>query len=243
MSGCQRKGSGARDRLPARARAPRSATMPWPFDFQGREIRGRRGETSGGGAHGRRRTGAAGNEGGRAARPLLRHGRLPGMPRRDRRPRQSARLHDQARPAAARCGANPISRPAADLPPATEQPIADEEVLTPDVLVLGGGAGGLNAAATAARAGARVLLVDERPQPGGQYYKQPLDIAGRAALADDAQFAGGRALIAEARGRRRRLPRGRAAVGRVRAARSHDLRRPGEPSLPAAAADRGGRRL
>lgn len=85
-----------------------------------------------------------------------------------------------------------------DLPPMTGQPIADEEVLTPDVLVLGGGAGGLNAATTAARAGARVLLVDERPQPGGQYYKQPLDIVGPAALADDAQFAGGRALIAAA---------------------------------------------
>jgi NADPH-dependent 2,4-dienoyl-CoA reductase/sulfur reductase-like enzyme len=66
--------------------------------------------------------------------------------------------------------------------------------LTPDILVLGGGAGGLNAATTAARTGARVLLVDERPQPGGQYYKQPL----RAGLADDAQFAGGRALIAKA---------------------------------------------
>jgi NADPH-dependent 2,4-dienoyl-CoA reductase/sulfur reductase-like enzyme len=85
-----------------------------------------------------------------------------------------------------------------DLPPMTEHPFADDEVLTPDVLVLGSGAGGLNAAATAARAGARVLLVDERPQPGGQYYKQPLDITGNTALADDAQFAGGRALIAEA---------------------------------------------
>jgi len=74
-----------------------------------------------------------------------------------------------------------------------------EEVLTPDVLVLGGGAGGLNAATAAARAGAHVLLVDERPQDGGQYYKQPLDLGGRAALPDDAQFAGGRALIAEAK--------------------------------------------
>ena len=82
----------------------------------------------------------------------------------------------------------------ADLPPPTEHPTGDEEILTPDILVLGGGAGGLNAATAAARAGARVLLVDERPQPGGQYYKQPL----RAGLADDAQFAGGRALIAKA---------------------------------------------
>ena len=65
-------------------------------------------------------------------------------------------------------------------------------VLTPDILVVGGGAGGLAAAATAARTGADVLLVDERPTLGGQFYKQPA-FPGR----DDAQFAGGRALIAE----------------------------------------------
>jgi NADPH-dependent 2,4-dienoyl-CoA reductase/sulfur reductase-like enzyme len=81
-----------------------------------------------------------------------------------------------------------------DPPPPTGHVPADDEVLTPDILVLGGGAGGLNAAIAAARAGAGVLLVDERPQAGGQYYKQPL----RAALPDDAQFAGGRTLIATA---------------------------------------------
>jgi NADPH-dependent 2,4-dienoyl-CoA reductase/sulfur reductase-like enzyme len=86
-----------------------------------------------------------------------------------------------------------------DLPPRATPLAESAETLTPDVLVIGGGAGGLNAAAVAARAGARVLLVDERPQPGGQYYKQPLDVGGgRAAIADDAQFAGGRALIAAA---------------------------------------------
>ena len=47
--------------------------------------------------------------------------------------------------------------------------------LEPDVLVIGGGAGGLAAAAAAAEAGAGVLLVDERPKLGGQYYKQPSD--------------------------------------------------------------------
>src|SRR5262249_48783558 len=41
--------------------------------------------------------------------------------------------------------------------------------LEPDILVIGGGAGGLNAARAAAQAGARVLLVDERPMPGGQF--------------------------------------------------------------------------
>ncbi len=70
---------------------------------------------------------------------------------------------------------------------------------TPDILVLGGGAGGLNAATAAARAGAKVLLVDERPEPGGQFYKQPLAIPALAEeIAGDGQFAGGRALIAEA---------------------------------------------
>ena len=75
--------------------------------------------------------------------------------------------------------------------------------LEPDILVVGGGAGGLNAARSAALAGARVLLVDERPLPGGQYYKQPLPIPALAEEnASDPQFAGGRALIdaAEAAG-------------------------------------------
>ena len=51
----------------------------------------------------------------------------------------------------------------------------DLPVLGPDVLVIGGGAGGLTAATTAAAAGARVMLIDERPQLGGQFYKQPAD--------------------------------------------------------------------
>jgi thioredoxin reductase len=71
------------------------------------------------------------------------------------------------------------------------------EILAPDVLALGGGAGGLNAATAAARAGASVLLVDERPVAGGQFYKQRLDAIGLTkVMSDDAQFSGGRALIA-----------------------------------------------
>lgn len=72
-------------------------------------------------------------------------------------------------------------------------------VLAPDILVVGGGAGGLNAARSAAQAGVQVLLVDERPLPGGQYYKQPLPIPALAEEhASDPQFADGRALIAAA---------------------------------------------
>jgi thioredoxin reductase len=66
----------------------------------------------------------------------------------------------------------------------------------PDVLVIGGGAGGLSAARCPALAGAKVILADDRPLPGEQYYKQPLPIAALAREhASDGQFAGGRALI------------------------------------------------
>ncbi|MEM7566066.1 MAG: 2Fe-2S iron-sulfur cluster-binding protein [Pseudomonadota bacterium] len=61
-----------------------------------------------------------------------------------------------------------------------------------DVLVLGGGAGGLSAARSAAEAGAKVLLLDERKRLGGQYYKQPAEL-GRAPL--DTQQGEGRRLI------------------------------------------------
>jgi NADPH-dependent 2,4-dienoyl-CoA reductase/sulfur reductase-like enzyme len=84
------------------------------------------------------------------------------------------------------------------LPSAVSEP-RWAEILEPDILVLGGGAAGLNAATAAACAGAKVLLVDERPEPGGQFYKQPLPIPALAEeIAGDGQFAGGRALIAGA---------------------------------------------
>ena len=78
-----------------------------------------------------------------------------------------------------------------------DQPAA---TLEPDLLVLGGGAGGLNAATIAAKAGAKVLLVDERPMAGGQFYKQRHEASEIASgLPDDVQFAGGRRLITRAR--------------------------------------------
>ena len=40
-----------------------------------------------------------------------------------------------------------------------------------DVIVVGGGPGGLAAAAHAAEAGARVFLVDRGPRPGGQIWR------------------------------------------------------------------------
>lgn len=44
--------------------------------------------------------------------------------------------------------------------------------LAPELLVIGGGAAGLAAATAAARAGVEVILADERPAAGGQFYKQ-----------------------------------------------------------------------
>jgi NADPH-dependent 2,4-dienoyl-CoA reductase/sulfur reductase-like enzyme len=70
----------------------------------------------------------------------------------------------------------------------------------PDILVVGAGAGGLAAAAVAAEAGARVLVLDERSKPGGQYFKQPgPGLDSRPGTPDDGQFAAGRRLIARAR--------------------------------------------
>lgn len=46
------------------------------------------------------------------------------------------------------------------------------QTLTPEVLVIGGGAAGLAAATALRRYGVDVVLVDERPTPGGQYFKQ-----------------------------------------------------------------------
>ncbi len=71
------------------------------------------------------------------------------------------------------------------------EPIA----LEPDVLVVGAGPGGLAAAAAAAEAGARVLLVDERPKLGGQYFKQPSDAFDVDERALDRQYRQGRELI------------------------------------------------
>ena len=72
----------------------------------------------------------------------------------------------------------------------------DERPETPDLLVIGAGPGGLRAASVAAEAGADVVLVDERPAPGGQFFKQPVPAAQLPpSLAGDRQFARGRRLI------------------------------------------------
>lgn len=74
--------------------------------------------------------------------------------------------------------------------------LADLPVVEADLLVVGGGAGGLSAAVAARSAGLDVLLLDERPHPGGQYYKQAAPALGAPPL--DAQQRAGEALHAEA---------------------------------------------
>jgi glycine/D-amino acid oxidase-like deaminating enzyme len=83
------------------------------------------------------------------------------------------------------------------------QPLVPPAGLAPeqakvDLLVVGAGPAGLSAALAARRAGARVLVLDERLQAGGQFYKPlaPSHLADRPA---DAQFAAGQALEAEVR--------------------------------------------
>ena len=68
------------------------------------------------------------------------------------------------------------------------------------VLVIGAGPGGLAAAESAAGAGAKVTMLDERPEPGGQFYKQLAPSHGFAGpAAADRQYADGQALVERVR--------------------------------------------
>ena len=81
-----------------------------------------------------------------------------------------------------------------------QEGVAENLPETPDLLVIGGGPGGLTAAAVAAESGADVIVIDERPAPGGQFFKQPASAAVLPpSLAGDGQFERGRQLIQRAR--------------------------------------------
>ena len=81
-------------------------------------------------------------------------------------------------------------------------PTPTGELPTRDVplLIIGAGPAGLAAAEAAAKAGVTALIVDERPEPGGQYFKQ-LAPSQRFARKADNQFERGRALIERVRAR------------------------------------------
>ncbi|MDH6591450.1 glycine/D-amino acid oxidase-like deaminating enzyme [Variovorax sp. TBS-050B] len=79
------------------------------------------------------------------------------------------------------------------LHPLAPEPAAEPLRRDVDLLVVGAGPAGLSAALAARRAGAGVLVLDERLQSGGQFYK-PLAPSQRAATPADRQFADGLAL-------------------------------------------------
>ncbi|WP_458097871.1 FAD-dependent oxidoreductase [Roseomonas sp. WA12] len=76
---------------------------------------------------------------------------------------------------------------------------AQAEEVTADVAVIGGGIGGLTAAAHLAEGGLRVVLVDERPQLGGQYLKPVATSHQETGGPLDRQFAESAARSAAAR--------------------------------------------
>ncbi|MDP6785856.1 MAG: FAD-dependent oxidoreductase [Rhodospirillales bacterium] len=89
----------------------------------------------------------------------------------------------------------------AKAPPLARAPDGPIPVHQCQILVIGAGPGGLAAAEAAARGGAGVTVLDERPEAGGQYFKQlaPSQRFSRPS-AIDRQFARGRDLIERVRG-------------------------------------------
>jgi len=84
------------------------------------------------------------------------------------------------------------------LVPVDSGPNATVTVERPELLVIGAGPGGLSAAIAARQAGAQVVVVDERSQAGGQYFKQ-LGVETARNRAADRQHREGAALIETAR--------------------------------------------
>jgi glycine/D-amino acid oxidase-like deaminating enzyme len=79
-------------------------------------------------------------------------------------------------------------------PPKHNEPLQQKV----ELLVIGAGPAGLSAATAAAQRGVEVVVLDERPHPGGQYFK-PLAPSHHATMPIDRQFAEGLALVQAAR--------------------------------------------
>lgn len=128
-------------------------------------------------------------------------------------PAQRACMTKVGGPMTVRRQANRTS--AGSMPPAASPEAAvDCMTANPDIVVIGGGAAGLSAAAIAAEAGASTMLIDERLDLGGQFYKQPLQSSDlELARFDDRQFAGGRALAHRVRTSGAQVLQGAQAVG------------------------------
>lgn len=83
-----------------------------------------------------------------------------------------------------------------DAVPPPEGALLEEAV---DLLIVGAGPGGLSAAEVAAASGASVLIVDERPAPGGQFFKQPVSGSALTSGLADRQSRDGSILISSVR--------------------------------------------
>ncbi|WP_413989115.1 FAD-dependent oxidoreductase [Labrys okinawensis] len=83
-----------------------------------------------------------------------------------------------------------------DAAPSPEGPLLEETV---DLLIVGAGPGGLAAAEVAGASGASVLIVDERPAPGGQFFKQPASGSALTPRFSDRQSQDGSILIRSVR--------------------------------------------
>jgi len=102
-------------------------------------------------------------------------------------------------------GFGPVEPPGTAGGAAADGTVAPGALEDHEVIVVGGGPAGVRAAVAAAEAGARVLLLDEAPRPGGQIYRQlPAEIRsgagdplGRARRKGDPLLAAvGRAAVA-----------------------------------------------
>ncbi|MFD5157711.1 sarcosine oxidase subunit alpha family protein [Streptomyces hawaiiensis] len=75
------------------------------------------------------------------------------------------------------------------LDPTPDTAVYDKKFVHTDVLVVGAGPAGLAAAAAAAGSGARVILVDDQPEPGGSLHRDTEWVAGVRAALDSAPEA------------------------------------------------------
>ena len=86
---------------------------------------------------------------------------------------------------------NPPMRRLGDAPAVS----LEDENIDCEVLIIGAGPAGLQAALSAAESGARVEVLDERTAPGGQYFKQPNAQFGLDEGELDHQYQQGRELL------------------------------------------------